>query len=123
MHPLPSRAGLILAALGDCREIGISERSQQLGMSKTTVHRFLQALKALGYVAQEDGLPCLAVPMFDRFDRVVAGLSLSFPTMRCDTDTKAHYVVLLTEAGQAISARLGHRPEAAGVEPAPVVQD
>ncbi|WP_382116092.1 MULTISPECIES: IclR family transcriptional regulator C-terminal domain-containing protein [Streptomyces] len=32
---------------------------------------------------QEDGLLCLAVPVFDRFDRVIAGLSLSFPTMRC----------------------------------------
>ncbi|WP_412529303.1 DNA-binding transcriptional regulator KdgR [Burkholderia lata] len=252
----------ILAALGERREIGISELSQQLGMSKTTVHRFLQTLKALGYVAQEgetdryrltirlfelgskalesvdlvreadlemrrigqltreavhlgafdedaiiyihkidadyglrmqsrigrrnplystaigkvllawmtpgearavlagiefrkstaktlasaeavmsilphvrqqgygedneeqeDGLLCLAVPVFDRFDRVIAGLSLSFPTMRCGADTKAHYVALLKEAGQAISARLGHRPEAAGVEQATVAQD
>ncbi|AOJ27487.1 DNA-binding transcriptional regulator KdgR [Burkholderia seminalis] len=252
----------ILAALGDRREIGISELSQHLGMSKTTVHRFLQTLKTLGYVAQagetdryrltirlfelgskalesvdlvreadlemrrigqltreavhlgafdedaiiyihkidadyglrmqsrigrrnplystaigkvllawmtpdearavlagiefrkstaktlvsadavmsilphvrqqgygedneeqEDGLLCLAVPVFDRFDRVIAGLSLSFPTMRCGADTKAHYVALLKEAGQAISARLGHRPHAAAVEAAAVVHD
>ncbi len=250
----------ILAALGDRREIGISELSQQLGMSKTTVHRFLQTLKTLGYVAQEgetdryrltirlfelgskalesvdlvreadlemrrigqltreavhlgafdedaiiyihkidadyglrmqsrigrrnplystaigkvllawmapgearavladiefrkstaktlssadavmsilphvrqqgygedneeqeDGLMCLAVPVFDRFDRVIAGLSISFPTMRCGADTKAHYVALLKAAGQAISARLGHRPAAAGAAPAAVV--
>lgn len=71
---------------------------------------------------QEDGLLCLAVPVFDRFDRVIAGLSLSFPTMRCGADTKAHYVALLKEAGQAISERLGHRPEAAGVEQATVAQ-
>ncbi|MBY4833514.1 DNA-binding transcriptional regulator KdgR [Burkholderia dolosa] len=252
----------ILAALGERREIGISELSQQLGMSKTTVHRFLQTLKALGYVAQEgetdryrltirlfelgskalesvdlvreadlemrrigqltreavhlgafdedaiiyihkidadyglrmqsrigrrnplystaigkvllawmppdearavlagvefrkstaktlasadavmsilprvrqqgygedneeqeDGLLCLAVPVFDRFDRVIAGLSISFPTMRCGADTKAHYVALLKAAGRAISERLGHRPEAAVVEAAPIAED
>ncbi|WP_175942709.1 DNA-binding transcriptional regulator KdgR [Burkholderia pyrrocinia] len=252
----------ILAALGDRREIGISELSQQLGMSKTTVHRFLQTLKTLGYVAQEgetdryrltirlfelgskalesvdlvreadlemrrigqltreavhlgafdedaiiyihkidaeyglrmqsrigrrnplystaigkvllawmspddaravlagiefrkstaktlssadavmsilphvrqqgygedneeqeDGLMCLAVPVFDRFGRVIAGLSISFPTMRCGADTKAHYIALLTEAGRALSERLGHRPEAAGIDPAAVARD
>ncbi|NTY35037.1 MULTISPECIES: DNA-binding transcriptional regulator KdgR [Burkholderia cepacia complex] len=252
----------ILAALGDRREIGISELSQQLGMSKTTVHRFLQTLKTLGYVAQEgetdryrltirlfelgskalesvdlvreadlemrrigqltreavhlgafdedaiiyihkidaeyglrmqsrigrrnplystaigkvllawmspddaravlagiefrkstaktlssadavmsilphvrqqgygedneeqeDGLMCLAVPVFDRFGRVIAGLSISFPTMRCGADTKAHYIALLKGAGRALSERLGHRPEAAGIEPAAVARD
>lgn len=252
----------ILAALGDRREIGISELSQQLGMSKTTVHRFLQTLKTLGYVAQEgetdryrltirlfelgskalesvdlvreadlemrrigqltreavhlgafdedaiiyihkidaeyglrmqsrigrrnplystaigkvllawmspddaravlagiefrkstaktlssadavmsilphvrqqgygedneeqeDGLMCLAVPVFDRFGRVIAGLSISFPTMRCGADTKAHYIALLKGAGRALSERLGHRPEAADIEPAAVARD
>ncbi|CAJ0793026.1 Pectin degradation repressor protein KdgR [Ralstonia psammae] len=59
---------------------------------------------------QEDGLLCIAVPVFDRFDRVIAGLSISFPTMRCGADTKAHYVALLQQAGAAISSRLGHHP-------------
>ncbi|GLU34174.1 DNA-binding transcriptional regulator KdgR [Trinickia caryophylli] len=240
----------ILAALGERGQIGISELSQHLGMSKTTVHRFLQTLKGLGYVAQEgetdryrltirlfelgakalesvdlvreantemrrigqttreavhlgafdedhiiyihkidadyglrmqsrvgrrnplystaigkvllawmspeeakavlsrvefkkstpktlasaqavlsilpnvrergyaedneeqeDGLLCIAVPVFDRFGHVLAGLSLSFPTMRCGADTKAHYVALLKDAGRAISERLGYRAE------------
>jgi IclR family KDG regulon transcriptional repressor len=48
--------------------------------------------------------------VFDRFGRVIAGLSISFPTMRCGADTKAHYVALLQQAGAAISARLGHHP-------------
>ena len=59
---------------------------------------------------QEDGLLCIAVPVFDRFDRVIAGLSISFPPMRCGADTKAHYVALLQQAGAAISSRLGHHP-------------
>jgi IclR family KDG regulon transcriptional repressor len=44
---------------------------------------------------------------------VIAGLSISFPTMRCGADTKAHYVALLKRAGAAISARLGYREPAA----------
>ena len=44
----------ILQALGANSEIGISELSQRLVMSKSTVHRFLQTLKSLGYVAQEE---------------------------------------------------------------------
>ncbi|MFX1675604.1 DNA-binding transcriptional regulator KdgR [Paraburkholderia sp. A2WS-5] len=62
---------------------------------------------------QEEGLQCLAVPVFDRFGRAAAGLSISFPTMRCGADTKPHYVALLKRAGAAISARLGYHEPAA----------
>src|SRR4051812_36061210 len=47
------RVFAILGAIGDSGQIGISELSQRLGMSKTTVHRVVQTLKALGYVTQE----------------------------------------------------------------------
>jgi IclR family transcriptional regulator, KDG regulon repressor len=40
---------------------------------------------------------------------VIAGLSISFPTMRCGADTKSHYVALLKQSGLAISTRLGYR--------------
>ena len=33
------------------REIGITELSQRVMMSKSTVYRFLQTMKSLGYVA------------------------------------------------------------------------
>ncbi len=44
----------ILTALGEQKEIGVSELSQRLMMSKATTFRFLQTMKSLGYVAQED---------------------------------------------------------------------
>ncbi|TDV13952.1 IclR family transcriptional regulator [Paraburkholderia caballeronis] len=47
------RVFAILRAPGDAGRIGISELSQRLGLSKTGVHRVLQALKAPGYVVQE----------------------------------------------------------------------
>lgn len=43
----------ILDALGENETTGVSELSQRLLMSKSTVYRFLQSLKALGYVRQE----------------------------------------------------------------------
>ena len=58
----------------------------------------------------EPGLRCIAVPVFDRFGKVVAALSISFPTMRCEADTPERYIALLKAASQSISARLGWRP-------------
>src|SRR5262245_9641410 len=49
-----SKVFAILHALGENDQTGISELAQRLVMSKSTVHRFLQTLKALGYVAQEE---------------------------------------------------------------------
>lgn len=51
----------------------------------------------------------LVEQVFERFGRVIAGLSISFPTMRCGADTKSHYVALLRQSGLAISTRLGYR--------------
>lgn len=56
---------------------------------------------------QEPGLYCIAAPVYDRFDRVIAGVSISFPTIRFDTERKAHYVTLLHNAGRNISEQLG----------------
>ncbi|WP_375749537.1 DNA-binding transcriptional regulator KdgR [Vibrio sp. HN007] len=44
----------ILEALGQQKEIGVSELSQRLMTSKATTYRFLQTMKSLGYVSQED---------------------------------------------------------------------
>lgn len=43
----------ILQALGEQKEIGVTELSQRIMMSKSTVYRFLQTMKTLGYVTQE----------------------------------------------------------------------
>ncbi|WP_299694803.1 DNA-binding transcriptional regulator KdgR [uncultured Vibrio sp.] len=56
---------------------------------------------------QEPGLRCIACPVYDRFGTVIAGVSISFPTIRFDEDKKAHYVELLHTAGRNISKQLG----------------
>lgn len=58
---------------------------------------------------QENGLYCIAVPIFDRFGRVIAGLSISFPLARCDDEhTKAEYTALLKAGSEKLSAKLGY---------------
>lgn len=43
----------ILQALAEQKEIGVTELSQRLMMSKATTYRFLQTMKTLGFVSQE----------------------------------------------------------------------
>ncbi|MEJ2041650.1 MAG: DNA-binding transcriptional regulator KdgR [Reinekea sp.] len=43
----------ILTELAECRSMGVTELSQKLMTSKSTVYRFLQTMKMLGYVSQE----------------------------------------------------------------------
>lgn len=57
---------------------------------------------------QEMGIRCLAVPVYDRFGMVIAGLSLSFPTLRFDEEQKSDYVAMLHHAGRKVSAQMGY---------------
>ncbi|RKF17876.1 DNA-binding transcriptional regulator KdgR [Alginatibacterium sediminis] len=58
---------------------------------------------------QEPGLRCIAAPIYDRFGVVIAGVSISFPTIRFDEDKKSHYVEILHNAGRHISEQLGFK--------------
>lgn len=56
---------------------------------------------------QEPGLRCLATPVYDRFGNVIAGVSVSFPTIRFDETKLEHYIELLHNAARNISNELG----------------
>ncbi len=56
---------------------------------------------------QEVGLRCLAVPVYDRFNNVVAGMSVSLPTIRFTEEKKAEYIAELHAAAARISHKLG----------------
>ena len=57
---------------------------------------------------QEPGLRCIATPVYDRLGHVVAGVSISFPTIRFDEERLSYYVALLHNAGKNISKQLGY---------------
>ncbi|AYO14716.1 DNA-binding transcriptional regulator KdgR [Vibrio owensii] len=56
---------------------------------------------------QEPGLYCVAVPVYDRFGHVVAGVSMSFPTVRFEESRREEYVSMLHNAGRVISEKMG----------------
>jgi IclR family transcriptional regulator, KDG regulon repressor len=55
----------------------------------------------------DDHIRCLGVPIFDRLNQPVAGLSVSFPTFRYDEAAAPKVVEMLRAASLDISARLG----------------
>ncbi|MBJ7537243.1 DNA-binding transcriptional regulator KdgR [Marinomonas transparens] len=59
---------------------------------------------------QEEGLRCIGAPIYDRFGNVIAGMSISYPTLRHDEGKKEEYIKMLKEACQEISHKLGHNP-------------
>jgi len=74
--------------------------------------KVLEKVREQGYgediEEQEQGLRCIAVPVFDRFGVVIAGLSISFPTIRFSQESKKDYVEMLHTAARNISEQLGY---------------
>ncbi len=71
----------------------------------------LERTKAQGYGEDreefDEHIRCLGVPIFDRLNQPVAGLSVSFPTFRFEEAKAPGIVALLTDASREISAGLG----------------
>lgn len=55
----------------------------------------------------DDHIRCVGIPIFDRLNQVVAGLSISFPTFRYDEAREPELVAMLRDASRDISTRLG----------------
>jgi IclR family transcriptional regulator, KDG regulon repressor len=55
----------------------------------------------------DDHIRCAAIPIFDRHNQVVAGLSVSFPTSRYDVAREPELVAMLRDASRDISRQLG----------------
>lgn len=72
----------------------------------------LKRVKKQGYAEdneeQEPGLRCIGAPVYNRFGHVIAGLSISFPTIRFDESRMSYYVELLQSACKRISEQLGY---------------
>ena len=55
----------------------------------------------------DDHIRCVAIPIFDRLNQVVAGISVSFPTFRFDPAREPQVVQMLRDASREISRQLG----------------
>ena len=72
----------------------------------------LAQTRAQGYAQDseenEQGVRCVAVPVWNHESRVIAALSLSTLTSRVDEAELARYRALLEEAGRQLSKALGY---------------
>ncbi|GCL62153.1 DNA-binding transcriptional regulator KdgR [Pseudaquabacterium pictum] len=55
----------------------------------------------------DEHIRCIGIPIFDRLNQPVAGLSVSFPTFRYDDSKAPQVVAMLRDASRDISTRLG----------------
>ena len=71
----------------------------------------LERVKAKGFGEDreefDDHIRCLGVPIFDRINRPIAGMSISFPTFRYDESKETETVAMLQAASRDISTQLG----------------
>jgi IclR family KDG regulon transcriptional repressor len=80
-------------------------------VNRAAYEQELERVKAQGYGEDreefEDHVRCVGVPIFDRLNRPVAGMSISFPTFRYDPARAQEIIAMLRDASRDISARLG----------------
>ncbi len=118
-NPLYSTAiGKVLLAWRDRSEVeqildGVEyKRSTERTITSTEeLLKVLDGVREQGYgednEEQEEGLRCIGVPVFDRFGVVIAGLSISFPTLRFSEERLHEYVAMLHQAARKISEQMG----------------
>jgi DNA-binding IclR family transcriptional regulator len=78
----------------------------------------LEQIREQGYALDneehEEGIRCVAAPVFGFRGQAVAAISVAGPTLRLNDEKIAYLIPLVREAAADISARLGHRPSPPG---------
>lgn len=110
--------GKVLLAEKDDQEVrDILKNSEFVPLTERT-HTSLETLiKELSLVRDqgygedieenEAGLRCIALPIYDRFNNVIAGMSISYPTLRYTEEKKQQYIEFLKESCELVSKEMG----------------
>ena len=97
------------------REKGLPRLTEHTITDTDALRAELERVRAQGYAVDdeecESGLRCVAVGLRDYTGRVMAGLSVTGPTVRVSMGTVQEYLPLLQEAAAQISARLGYEED------------
>jgi DNA-binding IclR family transcriptional regulator len=127
--PMPSRVGgrapghatsigkiLLAWADPDVRRQALSGKLERYARNTITDPQQLEAelevVREQGYAVDleefEDGLCCVAAPVRDMSERVVAAVGVAAPSVRLTAEVLPSVVEVVIEAGDAISRQLGH---------------
>ncbi len=82
--------------------------------NRLKLHQELEGIRQRGFAVdneeREIGVRCVASPIFDAGDEVLAAVSISGPSGRITLDRVEELSEFVRKAAAQISARLGHRP-------------
>ncbi|MCL1913031.1 MAG: IclR family transcriptional regulator [Eubacteriaceae bacterium] len=99
-----------------CQATGFVQHTENTIMSCEALMAELAVIRDRGYSVDEQefmiGLRCIAVPIYNHFEKVVAAISIAAPLSRMQGERFELYKELLMSAGQQISARLGYKVSA-----------
>lgn len=91
---------------------GLPQKTPSTITSLEEMLNHLEEIKKLGYsiddVEHEEGIRCVAAPIFDHTGQVVASLSVSGPDYRVTRERVPELAVKVKEIAQKISRRLGY---------------
>ncbi len=118
-RPLYSTAigKMLLSGLGNDAVSALLKKVEFVKHTANTMENIEQVIEALkvirqqhyseGLEEQEHGVRCLAAPVYDRMGNIIAGLSISVPTIRYDEEVKSQYIEMLHRSCKRISEQLG----------------
>jgi len=118
---------VLLAALPETSIEALFARRPFPTLTARTISSLNQLKPELGLVRERgyahddqetsEGLECLACPIYDRTGQVVAGISVSFLSVRATPEHLQHILELVQRGAQAISEQMGGRVPAAQNKP------
>ena len=95
---------------------GLQKFTDHTVVQKQQLMMLLEEVRRRGYACDNEecelGLRCIAVPIYDHTQRIVAGISVTGPTIRMTDETIAAKLPMMQIAADAISFRLGYTPSA-----------
>ncbi len=93
--------------------VDLKKRTSNTITSMGAMRDELLKTKSRGYsiddVENEEGISCVASPIFDYLGRPIAGLSVAGPSMRITPDKFANLGELVKETAMNVSRRMGYR--------------
>ena len=92
---------------------GMPPRTTKTATDLTTLKAHIAQARKDGYVVDheefEDGLVCIAAPVFNYTADLIAAVGLSAPLMRANGDNVRDLVAAVVNAAQALSSEMGYR--------------
>jgi IclR family transcriptional regulator, KDG regulon repressor len=88
------------------------KRTEHTITSKEVFLKELEEVRQNGYARDiqenEPGVQCVAIPVFDYTEKVIAAISISSPAMRFNEEEIFSHIELLKKESQFLSKKLGH---------------